>query len=307
MRTSVDEDGNELETPENQIIIVLSKDRAVKLMCGCYLDSSLGEEAEDVVTLDSSDEDEDQAPKTQDLVAFVENLSKRHPGKNITIIITGMQSYFRNIESKKHSNFKAQIMGDDKKKKSKRKSFGLPVMTETELSETLIDLEFRTRMTGKATVQTVLCEKPNDVIIQIAAYSKSVAESKNKKQRQEMSSMAWFAENDNKSSVALQDLVKDAPLLWSKQLQQFPKVSREVAESIIKDYPTVQSLLKKYDSLKSDDEKKNLLAYIPVGRTGKRRVGPEISSRICTFLTSTDPEVFVCRETRWTFTQFFVL
>ena len=106
--------------------------------------------------------------------------------------------------------------------------------------------------------------------------------------------MDWFAENDKGASVDLKDLEKDCIRLWRKQLEQFPKVSRDVADAIIKEYPSVQSLMQAYARLE-DDEGRVLLQDISVGRSN-RRVGPEISRKIHLFFTSTDGGMFLGKD-----------
>ena len=296
MRSIEGEDGKIIEVPEKELLVILDKVKTVKLIGGSN-EISLGQE--DVVSLDSDFEDpithRSSFKKKDTLVSFVEDLSMRHPGSNITLIITGMTSYFRSLNNKEVNAFKALI--NDKKKVKRRKSLGLPVITESELMEALIDIEFSTQMIGGSSVRSVLCEKSSDVLNHIASYSKSVAEAPFKKQRQDMNSMAWFAENDNKGTVDIDDLVKDVPRLWSKQLQQFPKISKDVAEAIVGVYPSVNSLMTAYQVM-GEKEGKDLLADIQVGKTGRRRIGSEISSRIFIFLTSNDPSTFVCRETK---------
>ena len=298
------EDGKEKE--ENQLLVVLNKETAVKLIAGSGIDSLEKGKDDDVITLDDDNDDDDDEfnedpilrdPPAHDLVWFVQNLSTKYPGKDITLIIMGMMSYFKSLGNKEVDSLKMFVNGIDKKKKSRRKSLGLPVISESELTEALIDLEFRTEMTGGARVHSILCERPLDVVTQVAAYSRSVAEYPFKKQRQEVD-LDWFAQNDNKSCVDLKDLEKDVPRLWSKQLQQFPKVSKDVAEAIVKKYPNLDCLLKKYRDCTPPSEGQHLLANISVGKNGKRRVGPETSLRIWTFFTNKDPDAFICRQVR---------
>lgn len=81
--------------------------------------------------------------------------------------------------------------------------------------------------------------------------------------------------------------------LWQRHLIKFPLVTLETAEAIIASYATPSQLLRAYDS--KDINGSLLLADIPIRRsagvlTAVRKVGAELSKKVHTFYTNTDPD-----------------
>jgi ERCC4-type nuclease len=74
---------------------------------------------------------------------------------------------------------------------------------------------------------------------------------------------------------------------WRLMLQQIHGVSAIVATSVVRTYPTLQSLVEAYNALPPADAKE-LLAQIKI--SDKRKIGSALSTRIhCTF-TCDDPD-----------------
>lgn len=86
--------------------------------------------------------------------------------------------------------------------------------------------------------------------------------------------------------------------LWQQCLTSFPQVRIETAEAIMAVYPTFVSLIEAYDKCHTQEERENLLEDIPIRRmacpfANSRKVGPELSKKICQFYTSLDIDVYV--------------
>nr|XP_061807682.1 probable crossover junction endonuclease EME2 [Nerophis lumbriciformis] len=80
--------------------------------------------------------------------------------------------------------------------------------------------------------------------------------------------------------------------VWTKQIQQLNRVSQATASCVTAAYPSPQLLLRAYEALSSEEDKKKLLANLVVKGEGKdRRVGPEISTRVYRCLTTQNPEL----------------
>ncbi|KFQ14962.1 Crossover junction endonuclease EME1, partial [Leptosomus discolor] len=85
---------------------------------------------------------------------------------------------------------------------------------------------------------------------------------------------------------------------WKRQIQQFNRVSLEMAEAIVSVYPSPQLLYQAYSRCSSEQEKENLLVNIPVCRgdgvtATSRRIGPELSRRIYLQMTAPDPGLYL--------------
>ncbi|VCW66544.1 unnamed protein product [Gulo gulo] len=84
--------------------------------------------------------------------------------------------------------------------------------------------------------------------------------------------------------------------VWWRQIRQFRRVSPAVADAIVTAFPSPRLLQQAYTSCSTEQERLALLADLPVktGGAGRpRRVGPDLSRRICLFLTATNPELLL--------------
>ncbi|XP_032701992.1 probable crossover junction endonuclease EME2 [Lontra canadensis] len=84
--------------------------------------------------------------------------------------------------------------------------------------------------------------------------------------------------------------------VWWRQIRQFRRVSPAVADAIVTAFPSPRLLQQAFSSCSTEQERLALLANLPVktGGAGQpRRVGPDLSRRICLFLTATNPELLL--------------
>ncbi|KAM9210372.1 putative crossover junction endonuclease EME2 [Dugong dugon] len=81
---------------------------------------------------------------------------------------------------------------------------------------------------------------------------------------------------------------------WWWQIRQFNRVSSAVADAVVAAFPSPRLLQQAYVACGSEQERLALLADLPVevGQGGRpRRVGPDLSRRLCLFLTTCNPDL----------------
>lgn len=84
--------------------------------------------------------------------------------------------------------------------------------------------------------------------------------------------------------------------VWWRQIQQFNRVSPAVADAVVGAFPSPRLLRQAFLDCSTDQERLGLLADLPVkAHKGRqhRRVGPDLSRRICLFLTTTNPDLLL--------------
>ena len=74
--------------------------------------------------------------------------------------------------------------------------------------------------------------------------------------------------------------------LWIRQLEQFSLVSRDVAVTIVAQYPSPRLLMKAYDACATEAEREQLVENVIVRRGTERRVGPKMSKMLYAFMCS---------------------
>nr|XP_055099270.1 probable crossover junction endonuclease EME2 isoform X1 [Symphalangus syndactylus] len=83
---------------------------------------------------------------------------------------------------------------------------------------------------------------------------------------------------------------------WQRQIRQFSRVSPAVADAVVTAFPSPRLLQQALEACSTEQERMGLLADLPVlpsegGRP--RRVGPDLSRRICLFLTTANPDLLL--------------
>lgn len=84
--------------------------------------------------------------------------------------------------------------------------------------------------------------------------------------------------------------------VWWRQIRQFNRVSPAVADTVVTAFPSPRLLQQALLDCSTEQERLSLLADLPVkAHKGKqpRRVGPDLSRRICIFLTTTNPDLLL--------------
>lgn len=125
----------------------------------------------------------------------------------------------------------------------------------------------------------------------IRTYTKAVAEKPAKKDR--LTSIFSFHE-EGTTGVKVDKSGHGLLKVWKQQLMQFKNISPDVAEALISVYPSPWLLMQDYKKCNSEKEAIRLLENIVVRRGAgvletTRRVGKELSRRIYTAMTCSDP------------------
>lgn len=285
--------GENVSTAEDQVLVILKMEQVVTMVDQFLRKSFNGFRASELVSLEATDSEADLEEATGGRVDFIDltkNISRVYPQSSMILMLTGMPAYFRRLKNKEQQKFRDAIRGTQARK---RKSIGLPVIKEKDLIDACVDLDMKSSslMPAGSHLRIIHADKADEIATLIASFAKSVAEAPHKRKRKEERNMAWYAENDSKFAVDIKEIPQDVIRLWKKQLEQFPKVSRDVAEAIAKVYPNPLSLINAY-TLASRDSGPSLLENIRVGK-GSRKVGHEISRKMCTFFTSTKADEFL--------------
>ncbi|NXI59503.1 EME1 endonuclease, partial [Chloroceryle aenea] len=126
-------------------------------------------------------------------------------------------------------------------------------------------------------------------------FTKAVAEAPYKRE-QAKTEFSFYLEKGWRGGVKVDHSGKGLFEVWKRQIQQFNRVSLEVAEAIVSAYPSPQLLIQAYNRCSSQQERENMLANILVRRgdgvtATSRRVGPDLSRRIYLQMTSYDPDL----------------
>ncbi|NXY77034.1 EME1 endonuclease, partial [Glareola pratincola] len=128
-----------------------------------------------------------------------------------------------------------------------------------------------------------------------AMFTKAVAQAPFKRER-EKTGFSFYLEKGRCRGVKVDRSGKGLLEVWKRQIQQFNRVSREMAEAIVSAYSSPQLLKQAYSRCSTEHERENMLADIPVHRgdgvtATSRRIGPELSRRIYLQMTSHDPDL----------------
>lgn len=285
--STFDTDGfnvNYEDKDEDMVMVVVQSDDFVR-MVHAYKSGN--------VTSSETDSSQTSADDEQvDFIQFVKSIAKVCPDKHIILIRYGLAGYFRKLKSKENRAFTAAMTG---KTQRKRNSVALPLISRMDIEEALIDLDLRgtVEIPRLKSVRVVNAENPGDIALSIATFTRAIAEKPIKMGRnEEHMSFAWYAAGDNRCTVDVKGPA-DVTKLWRRQLEQFPKVSRDVSEAIAKKYPNINSLMAAYNQFSDPSDGKLLLENILIGKSGTRRLGPELSRKIFVYFTTHDPSVFL--------------
>ncbi|NXC20799.1 EME1 endonuclease, partial [Corythaeola cristata] len=128
-------------------------------------------------------------------------------------------------------------------------------------------------------------------------FTKAVAEAPFKRAR-ENTEFPFYLEKGWCGGVKVDHSGKGLSEVWKRQIQQFNRVSLEMAEAIVSAYPSPQLLTQAYSRCSSEEERENMLANILVHRgdgvtATSRRIGPDLSRRIYLQMTSHDPDLYL--------------
>ncbi|XP_035694986.1 crossover junction endonuclease EME1-like [Branchiostoma floridae] len=238
----------------------------------------------------------DSCVSQETLQSFVHGVKSIYEGKKVTLIILGLEKYFRNQSNQRQRQFRDIVrnngeMTEDSKKgkrKKKKEMESTTIITRMDVEEALVHLQLWEDVVVK------LLEEPEQVADMIRMYTKAVAETPFKRQRDE-STFSFHIESDAVNCVKVDKDGRGLLKLWQRHIQQMRNVSPEMAAAIVAEYPSPQLLIQAYERCSTEKEAQLLLKDIMVRRGAgvlatSRRIGPELSRKLHMLFTSSDGE-----------------
>ncbi|KFU97266.1 Crossover junction endonuclease EME1, partial [Pterocles gutturalis] len=230
-----------------------------------------------------------EGPK-ETLQSYVAHVMDKMPGKILALAVAGVENYFRTQSQKRCQQAAVSGKQEGKQRKRKIKDSGLEI-TRLDVEEALVDLQLSKE------VQVSFFESWEELGEFATMFAKAVAEAPFKRER-ENTGFSFYLEKECYGGVKVCHTGKGLREVWKRQMQQFNRVSPEMAEAIVSAYPSPQLLIQAYNRCSSDQERENMLADIPVHRgdgvtATTRRIGPELSRRVHLQMTSQDPDLYL--------------
>ncbi|XP_061455560.1 probable crossover junction endonuclease EME2 [Rhineura floridana] len=217
-------------------------------------------------------------PDLTQLLPF--NNLEGHHSISYSVVVVGLDAY----------RWYNQHHGHQEEEKAQASGFQLGPelpMTDHQIEEALVVLQ----LWSNACVSSL--ETWQDFAQHVSAMTKAIAQRPYKKQ-QENWPFSFCTDGRWASGVRVHKDGTGLRQAWSRQLQQFNRVSPAMAAAIAETYPSPSLLFQAYRECRTEKEKQLLLSDIPV-RTEEnerqRRIGPDLSRRIYLFMVSTNPEL----------------
>nr|XP_056719410.1 crossover junction endonuclease EME1 [Euleptes europaea] len=229
------------------------------------------------------------------LQSFVANVKKKIPGKTLALAVVELEKYFSCHKQKQQKSLQQAIPNcseaqeQSKQRNRKGKAIPTPKLSRVDVEEALVGLQLHTG------IQVRVLESWKEFADFAGMFTKAVAEAPFKRER-DKTSFSFCLEGDWIGGIKVDRSGKGLLQVWKRQLQQFNRVSLEMANAIVAKYPSPLLLVQAYRTTPSERERQNLLAEIPVRRgdgvtATTRRVGPELSKRIYLQMTSHNPNL----------------
>ncbi|XP_063265230.1 crossover junction endonuclease EME1 [Prinia subflava] len=227
------------------------------------------------------------------LQSFVAHAMEKMPGRILALAVVGVENYFRSLQVQPKQRLRQTAASRNQEKRGERrkkevKDSGLN-LSRMDVKEALVDLQLSTQ------VQVSIFESSEELGEYATMFTKAVAEAPYKRER-ENTGFSFYMEKGSCGGVKVDPSGKGLLKVWKRQIQQFNRVSSEMAEAIVSAYPSPQLLIQAYERCSSEQERADMLAAIPVHRgegvtATCRRIGPELSRRIYLHMTSHDPDL----------------
>ncbi|KAM4524551.1 crossover junction endonuclease EME1 isoform 3-T4 [Odontesthes bonariensis] len=229
------------------------------------------------------------------LRSWVEEQQRRHPSKTLSLAVIELEKYFRLQKLHNQKRFREAVAGADvqgEKARKKRKHGGaevLPEVSRVEVEEAVVHLQLYTG------VSVHFLSTWKEFSDHITMTTKAVAEAPFK-QEKEKTGFTFYLESEWAGGQRVDKAGKGLLQVWKRQIQQFNRVSPDMAAAILAAYPSPQLLKKAYSQCRSDGAKVSLLSDLLIRRgegvtSTTRRVGPEFSKRLHLMMHSCDPEL----------------
>ncbi|XP_071779019.1 structure-specific endonuclease subunit EME1 [Centroberyx gerrardi] len=230
------------------------------------------------------------------LTSWVQELQARHPGRILSLAVIDLEKYFRSHKSQSQKRFREAVLGEERGAgkgagKKRRKNDGveaLPEVSRVEVEEAVVHLQLHTGVSVR------LLPTWKDFSDHINMTTKAVAEAPFKRER-ENTGFSFHLESDWVGGQRVDRAGKGLLQVWKRQIQQFNRVSPDMASAILAAYPSPQLLKQAYRRCKTEREKVSLLSDLLIRRgegvtSTSRRVGPELSKRLFLMMNCSDPQ-----------------
>ncbi|XP_032430972.1 crossover junction endonuclease EME1 isoform X1 [Xiphophorus hellerii] len=228
------------------------------------------------------------------LTSWVREQQRRHPDKRLSLAVVELESYFRARKSQSQKRLRAAVAGEEagggKEKKKRRNGHAekLPEVSRVEVEEAVVHLQLHTGVSVR------FLSTWKEFSDHITMTTKAVAEAPFKRAR-EQTGFSFYLESEWAGGQRVDKAGKGLLQAWKRQIQQFNRVSSDVAAAILAAYPSPQLLKKAYSQCRTENEKLSLLSDLLIRRgegvtSTTRRVGPELSKRLFLLMHSRDPE-----------------
>lgn len=250
---------------------------------------------EDFISLSHSYIQEERRGRSQcgcTLTSWVQDLQKRHPERTLSLVVVGLEQYFRSNKTQSQKKLREAVVGEEQGGAKKKRKYGaaetLPEMSRVEVEEAVVHLQLHTGVSIR------FLSTWKDFIDHITMATKAVAEAPFKRQR-DNSGFSFYLESEWAGGQKVDRAGKGLLQVWKRQIQQLNRVSADMASAILAAYPSPQLLNKAYQACRTEKEKMELLSELQIRRgegvtSTTRRVGPELSKRLCVLMNCCDPE-----------------
>uniref|UniRef100_A0A8C7Y2W2 Essential meiotic structure-specific endonuclease 1 n=1 Tax=Oryzias sinensis TaxID=183150 RepID=A0A8C7Y2W2_9TELE len=230
------------------------------------------------------------------LTAWVQQQQRRQPRKTLSLAVIELEKYFSSQKSVKQKKFKAAVRsetaagggGGAKEKRKKGGAEALPEVSRVQVEEAVVHLQLHSG------ISVHFLPSWKEFADYIAMTTKAVAEAPFKRER-EKTGFSFYLESEWAGGHRVDRGGRGLLQVWKRQVQQFNRVSPDMAAAILAAYPSPQLLLQAFARCHTETEKTSLLSDLLIRRgegvtSTTRRVGPELSKRIFLTLHSPDPE-----------------
>uniref|UniRef100_A0A7M4E2A4 Essential meiotic structure-specific endonuclease 1 n=1 Tax=Crocodylus porosus TaxID=8502 RepID=A0A7M4E2A4_CROPO len=233
------------------------------------------------------------AEQKETLRSFVARVMEKIPGKTLALVVVELEKYLRSHKGQSQKRPRQAVPSGSQKegqrKRKRQKEASGPEVSRLDVEEALVDLQLHTG------IQVRCLENWKDLSDFASMFTKSVAEAPFKRER-ENTGFSFYLENEWCRGVKVDRSGKGLLQVWQRQIQQFHRVSPDMASAIVSAYPSPWLLKQAYHRCFSEQEQQNILADIPVRRgdgvtATSRRIGPELSRRIFLQMTSHNPDL----------------
>ncbi|KAK4882765.1 hypothetical protein RN001_006084 [Aquatica leii] len=221
------------------------------------------------------------------LISHIESIKSVLNKNKLFVLIYELENYFKYHKRRKYKDSGIQNSNKSNNKNDKQYE-GVPKIEEIQLERTLIDLQLFQSCCHQ------FIDSPQVMGEMIGHFTKSVALVPYKLELyQKQQQTDWFVSGDNRDSVAVDKNGNGLKRLWQQQLTTFPLARLEHAEAIVAKYPTLRSLL---EECNKTEQREKVLQDLLIRRaagplTTLRKIGPELSKKIYTYLTSENGEI----------------